>query len=65
MGGDPFLLSAPVIAATTSSRLVVLDVEVGGAAPETQHDDPVGHLEDVGEVVADDHDTRGRARAGA
>ena len=45
---------APVIAATTLlGRLFGL--EVAGRPAEAQHEDPVGDLEDVGEVVAD-HD---------
>ncbi len=47
--------SAPVIAATTSSWLDSPTSKVAGDAPEPEHDDPVGDLEDVGEVVAD-HD---------
>ena len=48
--------SAPVIAATTSSLGSVADVEDARAPTEPQHEDAVGDLEHVGEVVADHHD---------
>ena len=46
----------PVIAETTCSSVVCFGFEVPGGAAEAQDDDPVGDLEDVGEVVADHDD---------
>ena len=46
---------APVIAATTSSASSSCHVEGGLPPAQPQHDDPVGDLEDVLEVVADHH----------
>ena len=49
-------VSAPVIAATTSSIDTSLRLEAGDARAEAQHLDPVGHLEHLRHVVADEHD---------
>ena len=62
---SPFPERRPVIAATTCSWLDVADREVARLAPEPQHEDPVGDLEHVGEVVADHDHRRSPARAAA
>ena len=48
--------SAPVIAPTSDSSVASLRAERRHPAPEAQHLDPVGDLEHVGHVVADQHD---------
>ena len=56
---------APVIAADDLLARRLLSFEGGHPLAEAQHDDPIGHLEDVLEVVADHDDAEALARRGA
>ena len=53
-------VSAPVIADTTSSIVTSLGPQPRDALAEPQHLDAVGDLEDLGHVVADQHDREAR-----